>query len=222
MNPPAPSSAPRSRVWLRAIALAPVLVVAFGFVAGQAGHSTLPTDTLFGAEAMGRFVLYSAAAHLALIGYGFAVLVLYALLFIQGFRQVWSSLRRALLGLVALAVLSAWGLDAVRHDMRDEIGSAALLTEHIPANAWSVRRCGRSSALCLSWQGSLGAGGVKQYLGAPQAVQAAHDAWQRASAEGAPLAVEWGRTTSGWVAVRQAAADGRVLRNEWFAGEVRR
>lgn len=57
MTHPAPSSASRSLVCLRALVRAPALVAAFGFVAVHAGQATLLTDTLCGAEAIGGFVL---------------------------------------------------------------------------------------------------------------------------------------------------------------------
>jgi hypothetical protein len=213
---PSSGAGGRGRVWLRALLLSPLVLIALGAIAGERGHTAIPFDTLSGGGAPGKLTLFMLLGHAGIALFAFSALAIYGALIGGGSRAV--SSRRIAMSVSAAALIGGYGLfltvdGYVQREIR-EAARAGLATEQIANERWRATGCGRGRYVCIDWEGSLGRGRVKGYVGG-RPIGDELTQWRDAHSADTPLVVEWGRTPSGWIAVKTARAGNLRLANRW-------
>jgi hypothetical protein len=207
----------RGRIWLRALLFSPLVILGFAVIAGQGGYPAIPFDTVSGGRAGLKLAGFMLLDMLAMGGFAFSALMLYALACLHG-QSALQGRRR--LGVLALAAVlpCAYGLfHYVDRVVSGEIAAAkaGLVSEHVAPERWTAESCGRHGAVCIRWEGRLGRAMVRHAIGPSDLTKRELARWEALRAAGGNLTVEWGMTPLGWIAARSATAGPLRATNPW-------
>lgn len=203
-------------VWLRAVFLLPMVILAIALIAGHNGYTATPFDAVSSGQSPWKMIALMLINFVGIAVYTSLLLLLYVA-FIANGSDIFSKPFRVQIALLVMALLSGYALLWYSDGkVRSEITATTLFVEKINNGKWHANSCGRGSSVCIDIEGSLGVARMKSYFGNPDAVREKLRQLETTMNSGATLVVEWGRTPSGWNAVRSATSSQERFYNAWL------